>query len=64
MTIGAFSAHADQKDLVEHARALGPVKRFFIVHGEPEGTEGLKAALGAVGLEGYIPTQGEAVALA
>jgi metallo-beta-lactamase family protein len=63
VTIGAFSAHADQKDLVEHARALGAVKRFFIVHGEPEGTAGLKAALGDVGLEGYIPAQGEAVEL-
>jgi metallo-beta-lactamase family protein len=64
VTIGAFSAHADQKDLVEHARSLGSVKRFFIVHGEPEGTAGLKAALGAVGLDGYIPAPGEAVALA
>jgi metallo-beta-lactamase family protein len=62
-TIGAFSAHADRKDLVEHARALGPVKRFFIVHGEPEGTAGLKTALGAAGLEGYIPTPSEVVAL-
>jgi metallo-beta-lactamase family protein len=64
VTIGAFSAHADQKDLVEHARALGAVKRFFIVHGEPEGTAGLKAALGEHGLEGHIPAPGEAVALA
>jgi metallo-beta-lactamase family protein len=62
-TIGAFSAHADRNDLVAHARALGPVARFFIVHGETEGTEGLKAALEEIGREGYIPTQGEAVEL-
>ena len=64
VTIGAFSAHADQKDLVGHARALGPVKRFFIVHGEPEGTEGLKAALGSFGLESTIPAMGQSIALA
>jgi metallo-beta-lactamase family protein len=64
VTIGAFSAHADQKDLVEHARALGPVKQFFIVHGEPEGTEGLKTALGGSGLASTIPTMGQSIELA
>jgi metallo-beta-lactamase family protein len=63
-TIGAFSAHADRNDLVGHAKALGPVKRFFIVHGEPEGTEGLKAALGELKLESTIPTMGQSIALA
>ncbi len=50
-TLNGFSAHADRDALVAWARALpGPVGRFLVNHGEPDGTRGLVEALGQAGL--------------
>jgi metallo-beta-lactamase family protein len=62
-TIGAFSAHADQRELSEYAHALGAVKRFFVVHGEPQAAEKLRAVLAGMGREAKVPDRGEAVEL-
>lgn len=51
-SIDSYTGHADREELVGWCRpmldALGSV---LIVHGEPEGIEGLSAALAAAGLE-------------
>jgi metallo-beta-lactamase family protein len=63
VTINAFSAHADRRELVDHARKLNPSGRCFVVHGEPEAALGLQRALGEVGLAATVPTRGEVAAL-
>ena len=45
-TLGGFSAHAGQSDLLRWAGQLAPAKpRFFITHGETKGRDALAAAL-------------------
>jgi len=63
--IDAFSAHADQTDLVNYVRgANGHLRQIFLVHGELEGIRGLKTALGEAGFEQVtIPKLGETVRL-
>jgi metallo-beta-lactamase family protein len=63
VTMGAFSAHADQRELCAHAAALKPTDRCFIVHGEPEGAEGLQQALGGRGIAATVPSQGDVAEL-
>jgi len=51
--LNGFSAHADQKDLVEYAEALkaqGPLKRIALVHGEPKAQSALTEKLGGHGI--------------
>jgi metallo-beta-lactamase family protein len=49
--LNAFSAHADWKELVEWAGANGrQVRRFFLVHGEPETCRALQGRLAEAGL--------------
>jgi metallo-beta-lactamase family protein len=63
VTINAFSAHADQRELCEHAVGLRPTGRCFVVHGEPEGALGLARALTERGLAATVPSRGDVVAL-
>jgi metallo-beta-lactamase family protein len=45
-TLGGFSAHAGQSDLLRWAGQLAPAKpRFFITHGETKGRDALAAAV-------------------
>lgn len=65
-TIGGFSAHADQADLlgwVDHfAKTSKP--RVFVIHGEPSASEALAAAIRErFGLEVYIPKWREVLTL-
>jgi metallo-beta-lactamase family protein len=51
--LNGFSAHADQKDLVEYARDLkerGPLKKIALVHGELTAQQALKAKLKDAGI--------------
>jgi metallo-beta-lactamase family protein len=51
--LNGFSAHADQRDLVEYAGALkerGPLKKVALVHGEVTAQQALKAKLKESGI--------------
>jgi metallo-beta-lactamase family protein len=65
-TIGGFSAHADQTDLltwVSHFAAKSR-PRCFVIHGEPAASETLAAAIRQrFGLEVYVPHLREVLAL-
>jgi metallo-beta-lactamase family protein len=55
-TIGGFSAHADQNDLLEWAGHFESKPRVFLVHGEPVATEALAGKIKQLlGLEVHIP---------
>ncbi len=61
--MNAFSAHGDKGDLREYARHLGGARRIFLVHGEPEQQEPLRAQLTSDGVSVAVPERGETVAL-
>jgi len=67
-SIGGFSAHADEPELVDwlrhFARAPRRPKRVFVVHGDPEGVEAMAARVRELGLEPYSPSWRETVDLA
>ena len=55
-TIGGFSAHADQKDLLEWASHFESNPKVFLVHGEPSASQSLAAKIkDRLGLDVYIP---------
>jgi metallo-beta-lactamase family protein len=64
-TIGGYSAHADRNELRAWVKALGgPIKRAFVVHGEPEPAKAMAAILGQCGVgEVIIPRLGESFSL-
>jgi metallo-beta-lactamase family protein len=48
ITLGGFSAHADQRALLDWLRAFGsPPSRTWIVHGEPQAAAALQARIGS-----------------
>jgi len=61
-TIGGYSAHADRNELRTWVRRLGgPVRRAFVVHGEPGPLEAMAGILREEGVrEVIVPKQGEA----
>jgi metallo-beta-lactamase family protein len=64
-TIGGYSAHADRDELRAWVRRLGgPVRRAFVVHGEPPALEAMAAILKEEGIRDvHVPKQGETFAL-
>jgi metallo-beta-lactamase family protein len=63
-TINAFSAHADQRELLAWQEAAG-ARNTFLVHGEPaRGMQALADMLAARGRDVVMPSMGEAYALA
>jgi len=63
-TIGGFSAHADQKDLLEWAGHFESNPKVFLVHGEPAASESLAAKIKErLGLDVYIPRWKERLVL-
>ena len=45
-TVDSFSGHADHSELLDYfARTGGPKQRVWLVHGEPEHSAALQAAL-------------------
>jgi len=61
--LSSFSAHADKNDLTNFARACGTPRRLFLVHGEPDQQEPLRAALSQAGLRVDVPVRGQTVEL-
>ncbi|TDB02526.1 MBL fold metallo-hydrolase RNA specificity domain-containing protein [Halomonas marinisediminis] len=62
-TIGGFSAHAGQSQLIGWAGAFRNHPRFFLVHGEPETQKVLQAALAESDIEAQIPGYGDRIEL-
>ncbi len=64
-TIGGYSAHADRGELRAWVRRLGgPIRRAFVVHGEPPALEAMAAILRSEGAQSVtIPKHGESVEL-
>jgi metallo-beta-lactamase family protein len=60
-TISGYSAHADRNELRAWVRGLGgPIRRAFVVHGEPEGLEAMAAILREEGVRDVrVPKHGE-----
>jgi metallo-beta-lactamase family protein len=64
-TLGGFSAHAGQSELVEWAGHLAASRpRFLLAHGEPRACEGLRSALRMrLGIEAECPGPGVPISL-
>ena len=67
VVLNGFSAHADQKGLLDFAEAVrdrGPLRRILLVHGEPRAQQVLTNELEARGFPSvYAPAPGERVSL-
>lgn len=65
VVLNGFSAHADQKDLLEYAsacKARGPLEKIFLVHGEPKPQGVLKGKLAERGFGTvHVPAAGERI---
>jgi metallo-beta-lactamase family protein len=61
--LNEFSAHADRNDLLAYIEGCGGLRRVFLVHGEPDQQEPLRAALGERGIPAHVPRRGETVVL-
>ena len=63
-TLGGFSAHAGQTQLLEWAAAFRDRPAFHLVHGEPEAQQALAEALKAqLGIDAGIPGHGDVIKL-
>jgi metallo-beta-lactamase family protein len=60
-TITGYSAHADRDELRAWVRRLGgPIRRAFVVHGEPGALEAMAAILREEGVpDVWVPKHGE-----
>ena len=63
-TLGGFSAHGDQADLLRWREGVGGRARTYLVHGENTGATGLRDALRARHQHAEIARAGQAVDLA
>lgn len=63
--ISGFSAHADQRELLDWISAMGEhgPEHIALVHGEPPAQEALKNCLIDHGLNAFIPTYGQTIEL-
>lgn len=63
--VEGFSAHADQRDLLNWMRAFeSPPRRTFVVHGEPGASETLAGMIrDELGWKTVVPSHGELVSL-
>ena len=62
-TIGGFSAHAGQSELLDWARAIGSAPQFYLVHGEHQAQLALQQALAEYDIQAKIPQQGDVITL-
>lgn len=61
-TLGGFSAHAGQRQLLEWAGHFKSQPRFFLVHGEAEALLALQHKLGtAKGINAEVPAEGSCI---
>ncbi|MBB3189605.1 MBL fold metallo-hydrolase RNA specificity domain-containing protein [Halomonas cerina] len=62
-TLGGFSAHAGQRELIGWAGAFRGKPRFYLVHGEPEAQQALQVAFAESGIDAEIPTYRQRIEL-
>jgi metallo-beta-lactamase family protein len=63
-TLGGFSAHAGQTQLVCWAGHFQPPPQVYLVHGEPDKMQALQARLKTVhGRTAHIPAEGQTIRL-
>ncbi|WP_372625671.1 MBL fold metallo-hydrolase RNA specificity domain-containing protein [Arsukibacterium sp.] len=62
-TIGGFSAHAGQSELLDWAKAIGGQPQFYLVHGEPEAQLALQEKLKQLDINALIPAKGDTISL-
>ena len=65
-SIGGFSAHADESEILDWLRGFTAPKlarRVFIVHGDPAAQQALEPKIRALGLDTHVPRWREAVEL-
>ena len=62
-TLGGFSAHGDQHDLLRWHAGLSGERRTYLVHGEPAGASGLRDALHGLGVRAEVARAGQRVEL-
>ncbi|WP_196137127.1 MBL fold metallo-hydrolase RNA specificity domain-containing protein [Aliikangiella sp. G2MR2-5] len=61
-TMGGFSAHASQRQLIEWLSSLEPSKtRLYLVHGEENAKKALQVAVNERGWSAQIPSLGEVI---
>lgn len=61
-TLGGFSAHAGQTQLVEWAGHFNGRPRFFLIHGEADALQALKQKLAdAKGIDAEVPEEGSSI---
>ena len=63
-TLGGFSAHGDQADLLRWYDGVQGSPPVWLVHGEADGAEGLRQALAAQGVNAQVARPGQRVDLA
>lgn len=61
--LSAFSAHADQTELLAWVQQLPKVGRIFLVHGEEDQAVALAGKLGAMGVNAEVATRGQQVSV-
>lgn len=62
-TLGGFSAHAGQRELLAWASQISGQPKFYLIHGERHALDALQAALGDMGMAAEIPVLGDSVDL-
>lgn len=64
-TLGGFSAHAGQRQLIDWAGAINTTRpRTYLVHGEPQKSQALRQTLrNSLGWESHLPNRGETIEL-
>jgi metallo-beta-lactamase family protein len=63
-TLGGFSAHASQSQLIDWLKHFkGEKPRLYLVHGEEEAKNVLQAAVKTHNWQAHIPTQGQEIKL-
>jgi metallo-beta-lactamase family protein len=63
-TLGGFSAHGDQEDLLRWHASVGGKPHTYLVHGEAEGAIGLCGLLRARGVQAEVAKPAQRVDLA
>ena len=63
VVINSFSGHADKDELCNFVSECLPLKRIFLVHGDPEQSQALFDELTHKGLNVYMPVKDEEVLL-
>ena len=63
-TLGGYSAHAGQSELLQWAKTAASKAELYLVHGEPDALEALRVALDEThGIQARIPSYRETVGL-